>query len=374
MKKLALIFLLIGASISVNAQGKFITDAALAYSASDFTGAQKSLYKAWDAILQKQAAGEKVKDLGRYYKVKAQVYVRLADLNNRQDSALVYADTAKAAANEYYKVDPSKNYDAEMKDARLQLTYYYQNIGVFYYQKSEYYKAFQAFENVVELQKEVQPEKNDLSAYHNAAFASLYAKEYKKSIPYLNTLIDSNYNKQKSLVEYKRSIVRAHLEQEDTNTALSKLKEYNTGDTIVEFLKEEVSILLAQNKQKEALSRMQILADKQLNDPVIYENMAKIYQQMGQYELSRQFYTEALKLNNQRADSHYGLGALLVIESNRLAGEKQKAKLKEAIPELEMARQLAPKDGDALKALYQIYTNLGMTDKAAEIKNALSNQ
>ncbi len=374
MKKITFILLFISAALSVNAQGKFITDAALAYSASDFTGAQKSLNKAWDAILQKQALGEKVKDLNKYYKLKVQVYVRLADLNNKQDSALVYADTAQNAAYEYYKVDASKYYDAEVKDGMLQLTYYYQNIGVFYYQKEEYAQAFKAFANVIELQKSVQPNINDLSAYHNAAFASLYAKEYKMSLPYLNTLVDSNYTKQKSLIEYKRSIIRVNLELGDTTSALNKLKEYNTGDTIVEFLKEEVSILLSQNKQKEALTRMQLLVDKKLNDPIIYENIAKIYQQMGEYDLSRRFYNEVLKLDNNKADSHYGLGALLVIESNRLSGEKQRAKLNEAIPELEMARQLSPNDNDTLKALYQIYSNIGMTDKAAEIKTILSNQ
>ncbi len=374
MRKITFILLFISAALSVNAQGKFITDAALAYSASDFTGAQKSLNKAWDAILQKQALGEKVKDLNKYYKLKVQVYVRLADLNNKQDSALVYADTAQNAAYEYYKVDASKYYDAEVKDGMLQLTYYYQNIGVFYYQKEEYAQAFKAFANVIELQKSVQPNINDLSAYHNAAFASLYAKEYKMSLPYLNTLVDSNYTKQKSLIEYKRSIIRVNLELGDTTSALNKLKEYNTGDTIVEFLKEEVSILLSQNKQKEALTRMQLLVDKKLNDPIIYENIAKIYQQMGEYDLSRRFYNEVLKLDNNKADSHYGLGALLVIESNRLSGEKQRAKLNEAIPELEMARQLSPNDNDTLKALYQIYSNIGMTDKAAEIKTILSNQ
>jgi len=63
MRKITFILLFISAALSVNAQGKFITDAALAYSASDFTGAQKSLNKAWDAILQKQALGEEVRDL-----------------------------------------------------------------------------------------------------------------------------------------------------------------------------------------------------------------------------------------------------------------------------------------------------------------------
>ncbi|MFZ9847227.1 MAG: hypothetical protein ACO3EE_03620 [Flavobacteriales bacterium] len=372
MRKIAFIVLFIASALSANAQGKFIIDAALAYSASDFIGAQKSLHKAWDVILQKQALGEKVKDFGKYYKLKVQVYVRLADLYNREDSALVYADTAKNAAYEYYKVDASKYYDAEVKDGMLQLTFYYQNIGVFYYQKEEYTKAFSSFANVIDLQKFVQPEKNDLSAYHNAAFASLYAKEYKKSLPYFSILIDSNYTKQKSLIEYKRSIIRVNLELGDTTSALTKLKEYNTGDTIIEFLKEEVSILLAQNKQKEALARMQLLVDKKLNDPIIYENIAKIYQQMGEYELSRKFYNEVLKLDNDRADSHYGLGAVLVIESNRLMGEKQRAKLNEAIPELEMARKLSPNDSDTLKALFQIYNNLGLSDKAAEIKAILS--
>lgn len=374
MKKIGFLGFFICASLAMNAQGKFITDAALAYSASDFYGAQKSLHKASNAILQKQALGEKVKDLNKYYKLKTQVYVGLAALNNKQDSALVFADTAKNAAYEYYKTDDSEYYDNEVKDAMTQLTYYYQNIGVFYYQKEQYSKAFNAFANVIELQKSVKPQKNDLSAFHNAAFAAFYAKEFKESLTYFNTLIDSNYNKQRSLTEYKRSIVRVNLELGDTTAALSKLNKYNEGDTVVEFLKEEVSILLAQNKQKEALTRMQILVDKKLNDPIIYENIAKIYQQMDEYELSKQFYTEVLKLDDGKADSHYGLGALLVIEANRLSGEKQKAKLKEAILELEIARQLAPKDSDTLRALYQIYNNLGMTEKAAEIKAILSNQ
>lgn len=368
MKKIVFSILFSLSALLVSAQGKYITDAALAYNASDFTGAQKALDKAWEIIIQKQAAGEKVKDLNKYYKLKVQTYVRLADMNNTKDSALAFADTANVAANTYYKVDASKYYDAEVKDGMIQLTYYYQNIGVYYYQNSEFEKAFNIFEKVVTLQKQINADKIELAAYHNAAFASFNAKMYNRSIPYLNTLIDSNYTKQNSLVEYKRSLVRSFLEQGDTNTAVMKLKTYNTGDTIMEFLKEEVSILLAQNKQKDALTRMEIMADKHLNDPIVYENIAKIYQQMGEYEKSKKFYSDALAIDDNRVDSHYGLGALLVIESNKLAGEKQKAKLKEAIPELEKARALSPNDHDTLKALFQIYTNLGMPDKADEIK------
>jgi tetratricopeptide (TPR) repeat protein len=371
MKRIALLALFVCSSLVLNAQGKYITDAALAYNASDFVGAQKALDKAWEIILQKRAAGEKVKDLNKYFKLKVQTYVRLADIHNTQDSALAFADTANYSATVYYKIDPAKYYDAEVKDGMIQLTYYYQNIGVYYYQKAEFEKAFDVFDKVIVLQKQAQPEKIELSAYHNAAFASFNAKLYNKSIPYLNTLIDSSYNKQNSLVEYKRSLVRSFLEYGDTASALNRLKMYNTGDTIMEFLKEEVSILLSQNKQQEALTRMQIMADQHLNDPIVYENIAKIYQQMGEYEKSKNFYTEALKIDDKRTDSHYGLGALSVLESNKLAGEKQKVKLREAIVELEKARALSPNDHDTLKALFQIYTNLEMTDKAKEIKAIL---
>lgn len=368
MKKNVFTVLFSFSALLISAQGKFITDAALAYNASDFIGAQKALDKAWEIILQKQASGEKVKDLNKYYKLKVQTYVRLADMHNTKDSALSFVDTASASANTYYKIDAAKYYDAEVKDAMIQLTYYYQNVGVYYYQNNEFEKAFNVFDKVVSIQKQINPDKLELSAFHNAAFASFNAKLYNRSIPYLNTLIDSNYIKQNSLVEYKRSLVRSFLEQGDTNTAVMKLKTYNTGDTIMEFLKEEVSILLAQNKQKDALTRMEIMASKHLNDPMVYENIAKIYQQMGEFEKSKKFYTDALAIDPNRADSHYGLGALLVIESNKLAGEKQKAKLKEAIPVLEKARALAPNDYDTLRALYQIYTNLEMLEKANEIK------
>jgi len=369
------IFCLVVLSASVLAQGKYVTDAALAYSANDFIGAQKSLDKAWEIFLQKKAAGEAVKskDINKYYKLKAQTYVRLADMyNGREDSALVFADTAYSTSKQYLANDPTKYYEAEIKDVLTQVTYYYQNVGVFYYQKQEYGKAFDAFEKVVLIQKEVNPMKTDLSAHHNAAFAAFYSKQFNRSIPYFNLLIDSNYNAQKSLIEYKRSIVRAHLEQGDTNTAIHQLQVYNTGDTIVEFLKEEVSILLAQNKQKEALVRMQILSDKQIRDALVYENIAKIYQQLGEYSKSRDSYNKALEIDPKRVDSHYGLGALLVIESNLLAGEKQRNKLKEAIVPLEKARTLSPNDKDTLKALFQIYTNLEMKEKAQEVKDVMA--
>ena len=369
-------FCLVILSATVVAQGKFVTDAALAYNANDFVGAQKSLDKAWEIILQKKAAGEpvKAKEVNKYYKLKAQTYVRLADVyNGKADSSLMYADTAFSAAKQYLANDASKYYEAEVKDALIQTTYYYQNVGVYYYQKQDYANAFEVFEKVVLIQKEINPVKNDLPSYHNAAFAAFYSKKFNRSIPYFNILIDSNYNTQSSLVEYKQSIVRAHLEMGDTNTAVHKLQEFNTGDTIVEFLKEEVAILLAQNKQKEALARMQILVDKQINDALVYENVAKIYQQLGEYSKSRDAYNSALKIDEKRVDSHYGLGALLVIESNLLAGEKQRNKLKEALVPLERARSLAPNDKDTLKALLQIYTNLEMKDKAKEIKDAMGN-
>lgn len=355
-------------------QGKYITDAQLAYNAGDYEMAKKSLDKATELIDQKLAAGEKIKekDIHKLWKLKGQNYLMLASVEKDSLVKLNLLDLAKKADYTYFEKDPTKYYESEVKDAMSQLAILYQNTAITYYKEPTFSKSYDLFEECLKLKKHIGVDLQDLSVYHNVAYAAYYSKKYDRSIPYFNLLIDSSYNQLKSLTDYKRCLVRSFVETGDTATAIHKLQLFNPGDSIVDLLKEEVSLLLSTHKTKEALDKMKRISEKGSDDAVLYENMAKIYEQMNEFTLANSSYEQALKLNPSSVDSYYGLARILILDANKIKDPVlQRKKTTEALSYLETAEKINPKDQDVLRVLLQIYNQLNMPDKAKEVTGKL---
>jgi len=374
------------------AQGKFITDAGIAINTNDFEEAKSAIEKAEEVINQKQAANEKLeeKDLRKFWRYKEHIFVRLAEKQTDSLLKLNYLEKSKEASYKYFEVDKTKYYETEVKEDMVFLSSLYQNVGVDYFNKKDFPNAFLMFEVALGINKFLG--KDDFRVYHNAAFAAFYAKNYDKAISYFNVLISNNYNEQKSLLNYKKSLIRAYSDQGNKEMALKKLSEFNSGDTAnVELLKEEISILLEMNKPQEALKTMDKLVNMGQKDALTYENMGKLYEQIGDKDKALSAYKEALSLDSSKADSYYGIGKIICHEYNDINQEintlikkhadekviaaKEKESVKkadEALVYIEKALQYAPNDKDSLKLLLQIYENLDRKDKATEIKEKLS--
>ncbi|MFM7022721.1 MAG: tetratricopeptide repeat protein [Flavobacteriales bacterium] len=395
------------ASTLAFAQGKFISDAGIAINAMDFEEAKTAIEKAQEVITQKQSAGETVeeKDLRKFWRYKEHIYLRLAKDQTDSLTKLSYLDLSKQAALKYLEVDKTKYYEQEVKDDMKVLAELYLAAGVEYFNKRDYNNALRMFEEGIELNKISGKER--LAFYHNAAFSALNEKKYDKAISYFSVLIGNKYDEQKSMALYKRSMVRAFSELGNKDMALQKIQEFNKDSVDTELLKEEISILIDMKKQQEALTKMDQLVNMGFKDALTYENMGKLYEQIGEKEKALISYRKALEIDSSRADSYYGIGKISCLEFNdinkeinvlnkaneemktihanknqdkinantKLIAEKEKMaaeKAKEGVEYLEKALVFAPTDKDILNLSFQIYVMLGEEKKAADTKEKLS--
>ena len=390
------------------AQGKFITDAGIAINESDFESAKSAIEKAEEAINQKQSAGEKIdeKELRKFWRYKEHIYIRLAKDQTDSLLKLKYMAASKQAGLKYFETDKTKYYEVEVKDDMTILSSLYQNVGVEYFNKKDFVNASLMFDEAIVINKS--SGKEDFRLYHNGAFSALYAKNYDKAIAYFNLLIANKYNQQNSLLAYKRNLVHAYSEQGNKEMALTKLSEFNSGDTISpDLLKEEISILLELNKHPEALKKMDQLMNIGPKDALMLENMGILYEQAGENQKALKSYNEALSLDATRANSYYGIGKIIcydyialnkeintlekenegmrtihankdqskIIANDKIIADKKKLsvqKAEEVAGYIEKALTYAPNDKDALHLLLQIYDNLDQKEKAAAIKERLA--
>ena len=402
-----LVFSLILISGIVYGQAKFLSDAGIAISVGDFQEAEKAILKAQEVIAQKQLAKEEVdnKDLRKFWKQKTHIYLRLAA--TQQDSLLkiTQLETSKQAGFTYFEVDKTKYFEEEVKDDLKALNTEFYNIGVAYFNTKVFDKALAMFENVVSINTLVG--NNDYRAMQNVAYAALYSENCSKAIPILTALIDSKYDAQHNLQNYKKELIRCYSKEGKKETALEKLKVFNAEDSVdVEMLKEELMILVELKRTKEAVVKMDQIAPLAKGDALTLENMGKLYDQVGEKEKSLLSYKAALVIDATRADSYYGIGKIMCDEFNsinaeintleksnesmrtlhgtknqneiagnsKLIAEKQKMaeqKAQESATYIEKSLEYAPNDQQVLNLL-QIYQNLGQSEKAAEIKGRMT--
>jgi tetratricopeptide (TPR) repeat protein len=162
------------------------------------------------------------------------------------------------------------------------------------------------------------------------------------------------------------------------------------------FSKEEINILIALEKVDEARAKLEeeISSDPtnialHLNLGILYDNLGASEVEAKKLDAGRAAYTQSIKayagalgLEADNFIALYNSGAVYVnlakiyLDQERdmdlKTYQKEGAKLEElakveltkAVPYLEKAQQKEPEDMDALRALYQVYQQLRMNDKA----------
>ncbi len=309
-------------------------------------------------------------------------------IQDSKDPALLEATvnpllTAVESYKKVYDLDPKYEYAEESYQKAM---VGYKNLGIMAFNKNDFNGALTYFESTFDLS--AKKGVVDTSALENSSIAAIRANNHAKSQQYLKQLIA--FNTDKDGTRYMQ-LIRVQKEAGDTAASVKTLMEGRQKfPNDQKLLTEELNSYLQSGKSAEAEKLLAIAIEKDPTNHLLHYASGTIFEDLGKREQAIAAYKKAIELKPDFWEGYFNLGALYNNEAKRLqdvannekdnkkyeAGKKlAEAEFNLALPNLEKALDLAPKDSPdlqpLLKTLKQIYSLLNMTDKYNEMKKRL---
>ena len=415
MKKIAILLLATMPVFSGLAQSSKVVNAINYLKDFNSTKDPESLEKA-KVNIDAAAEHEKTKESAKTHVIKGQVYMaiyesnkraqenklmNIADPNKRTFEALQNTPTAElgVAYQAFLKgkaLDEKGNYTGELK-ALGNIGIYYDNTGRANYNGKKYPEALAAFESAYEISGN-----SDTTILYFLATVSEMAQQFDKSKMYYQKMIDTKQGKGATY----SSLVNVYLMMKDTTAAMDLLKQGRAAyPNDINLVISETNYFLKANKSKEALNNLNIAIQAKPTDPNLYLVRGNIYDNLANpkdattgkdlekpkdYEevlkLAETDYKKAIELKPDYFDALYNLGVLYnnqgvvlnkladAITDNKkyeAANAKATEKFSLAMPILEKALEVNPKDRNTMIALKQIYARMQLLDKLKAINEKL---
>ncbi|MBX7181926.1 MAG: hypothetical protein K1X82_07425 [Bacteroidia bacterium] len=323
-----------------------------------------------------QSKEEKYKSLDPMAITKAvEAYIRCAELDKKKDYTDELINRMRIAENQMM---------AE---------------GIGAYNKQEFGNALTYFEASYNLSKHALVAKLDTQAAYNAALVAEKIENWDKAKNMWEECIRTGYGKEKSFWAYAEMYKK--LNQMDKYIEIvrqGRVKYPNDGQLIIL----EFNYFLSSGKDKEAEENLKLAIEKDPNNKILYFAMGTINNNLANpsegkpqpteaeykilMEKAEKAYLKSLEIDPSYFDAVYNLGALYFngavkimdaaggIKDNKLYdAEKNRAEamFAKALPYLEKAHQLDPKDKSTLGSLKQLYARTGDTAKYEDVSNKL---
>ena len=295
---------------------------------------------------------------------------------------------AEASYNKALELDDKERYKAEIIERIPFLAEQYYNQGVQLYNKQDYGKATQSFVKAMETNARVG--RVDTLALFNAALCAELAENNTDAKKYYNELLKIGYTGEHNAVPIYISLSRLHKAEKDTVGAIEVIRQgldRYPGD--FNLLIEETNIHLSSGNVEAAQKNLERVIEVDATNPTIFFAVGTTYDQMGNKDKAANAYKKAIELNPDYFDANYNLGALyvneaasIIEEANQLplgdpkydvAKKNADDKLMAALPYLEKANQIDPKELNTLVTLKEIYARTNQMEKLKVVNEAIKN-
>ena len=418
MKKIAILFVATATVFNSFAQNVKIVNAKNYL--RDFSESKdiESLNKAKENI-DLAAAHVDTKDQAKTQTLKAQVYLTIFDNNRRleteklmttitdpgkRDLAAYQAVSTVPLAEAYAgclaskTLDVKGNYTSEVANYIANIAIHYDNKAVADYNAKKYADALPSFEKSYEIKGS-----KDTLTLANCALVADRAAIYDKAKTYYQKMIDSKLGYGNTY----SSLVSVYLNMKDSVGAMEVLKKGRAMyPNDINLVITETNYFLKTNNSKEALNNLNIALTAKPTDANLYLVRGNIYDNLANpkdaankdvekpkdYEnlmkMAETDYKKSIELKPDYFDALYNLGVLYnnhgvalskvadQITDNakyKTANETATAEFSKALPILEKALQVSPKDKNTMYALKQIYARTQQPEKVKEINERLKN-
>ena len=266
---------------------------------------------------------------------------------------------------------------------------YYINAGAYYFDQKDYPKAYDFFEQFLEISdhpmfKDTQTaarDSNFMMVQFYAAVAATQLGDSQKAIAALERAKNTEYRQndvyQYLCYEYEQAKDSVNLEK-TLKEGMEKFPEESY------YLLSLINNYIYSNRNAEALEYLNTAISKDPNNAQLYDVMGRVYETgMKDYAKAEEYFKKALDMDGDNADILSNLGRVYynqAVQQQTAANEitdqakyqEELAKAKDlftkAMPYFEKAHQINPEARDVMTALRGIYYNLNMGDKFEAIE------
>ena len=287
--------------------------------------------------------------------------------------------------NEKGKVKPK--YTKDIKSILSANHVYLFNGGAYYFDKQEYKKAYDFFNQYVEISElpmfagtqTAEKDSTFMTVQFYAAAAASLTGDSKLAISALERAKNTEY-RQNDVYQYL-----CHEYGEARTAQDSLMLEKTLEEGLAKFPDEQfylmslINTYIYSNRNEKAMEYLNTAIQKNPNDANLYNVMGRVYETgLKDYAKAEEYFKKALAINPDYIESlsnlgrvYYNQGVNKQGEANMINDAKQyqeelgKAKefFKLALPYFEKAHQMKPEEREYMTALRGIYYNLNMGDK-----------
>lgn len=307
------------------------------------------------------------------------IYLQIASdakFSYLEPNALAVAIDAFAKAREY---DVKRKYTEEVNQNFSQTLALLFNKGVKEYQEQKYKEAISTF-NVI-----IKNNPKDTLALFNMALSAEKAKDTAASKAAFIKLIEVRYPE----AEVYRSLASIYKSEKDTAAALTIIENARViFPENVNLIIDELNVYLARKKTNEVLSKLELACEKDPNNKTLWFALGTAQDKLKNYSKAETAYKRAIEIDTKYFDAYYNLGAMwfnwgveTFNKTVNLPASKQKEydegkrsyelQFKAALPYLEQALVIDPKDRNTMISLKEIYAKVGDFQKSNEMKKKL---
>ena len=282
------------------------------------------------------------------------------------------------------KIDSVGKLDKKIKEDYELLDKYFERLGIEEYYVPDYAASYKAFSSIdVINQKPVMEGIVDTTLLFYAGMAAYRADMEKEALEYFEKAAKYNYPEPQLYIYMKVG----YLEAGDTASGIKALergfKLYPSDQMI---LRELINYYLMAD---EAEAAMEYLKLAQAEDPKNLSYISaegSLYDKMGEQEKALEIYQKCMDMDSTFFDAYYNTGVIYYnkayqmykdAESIRIAKDYGDAVdaadivLAKALPYMEKAHQINPKDRQTLETLKTLYYRMQMNDKYEAVKAEL---
>lgn len=373
MKKIGILFVLVLFSTISQAQKKNIVSS---WNYLKYDEIDKAKLAIDEASKNEETAG-----MAKTWYYKGMIYEKMH--KHKNIAFAVLDSTPLVSAYNYYEkslqIDSKSEYAVDINLRKYNLYSMIFNQGIEEFKGERFRQAMLLFETAMVIQP------NDTLSVLNAATSAERANNKEKAKTYYQKVIDLKYKD----ANIYTLLAELYKSEKDTARALEVLragrKEFPVNQAMIIT---ELNIYLLQGKNKEALEMFTTAIANEPTNPSMYYNYGLVNEKTGDLVKAEEAYKKAIELKPDFFDAIYSIGAMhfnaaaeIGNKANNIKPDKvkeyneAKAKadevFKKALPFLEKAYELNPKDQSTLFSLKQLYVRLGETEKYKKIKAEL---
>jgi len=333
--------------------------------------------------IDKATEHEKTKNVAEAWTYKAIIYSAIAvnDTVNVANADAAFK-TAQEAITKAKQLDKDGKEKVNIENSERNLSIVMQNKGVSAFNKKDYKEAYNSFKYIAD----VMPNDSLYNMY--TAIAANNAQLPDEAIKYYGKTL-ALHSGNPSLYQ---ELGRLYLAKADTAAALKTFEEGRTKHPEnVNLIFDELNIYLNKGQVASQISKIDAAISKDPNNKTLHFVSGIAHASNKDFEKAEAAYKKALEIDPAYSDAIYNLSVIYINRGNTFINEANKlpnnkasdakytalkgkfeAELGKALPLLEKARELNPKDANVLTTLKEVYVKLNQMDKAEQMKKALS--